>query len=80
MQRRGECEIRNGGGEYVDQAEGRMIGHQMTAAFGAILPLTIFDFWNIATFSAPDVIRTACGFQRLKALTGPPDHARQELQ
>jgi hypothetical protein len=30
--------------------------------------------------SAPDVIRTASGFQRLKALTGPPDHERQELQ
>jgi len=26
------------------------------------------------------VIRTASGFQRLKALTGPPDHERQELQ
>jgi hypothetical protein len=34
----------------------------------------------MATFSAPDVIRTASGFHKLKALTGPPDHERQELQ
>jgi hypothetical protein len=26
------------------------------------------------------VMRTASGFQRLKALTGPPDRERQELQ
>jgi hypothetical protein len=26
------------------------------------------------------VTRTESGFQRLKALTGPPDHERQELQ
>src|SRR5450432_1101077 len=28
----------------------------------------------------PDVIRTASGFQRLKALTGPSDHDRHERQ
>jgi hypothetical protein len=39
-----------------------------------------FDFWNIATFSAPAVIRTVSGFQRLKAFTGPPDQERQEPQ
>ena len=34
----------------------------------------------MATCSPPDVIRTASGFHRLKALMGPPDHERQELQ
>jgi hypothetical protein len=37
-------------------------------------------FWKVATSSAPEVIRTASGFQRLKAFTGPPDHDRQERQ
>jgi hypothetical protein len=35
---------------------------------------------NIATFFAPDLIRTASGLQRPKALIGAPEHARQELQ
>ena len=29
-------------------------------------------FWNIATCSAPAVIRTAPGFHSVKAFTGPP--------
>ena len=37
-------------------------------------------FWNVATCSAPDVTRTASGFHRLKAFTGPPDHDRQDRQ
>jgi hypothetical protein len=37
-------------------------------------------FENVAMCSAPAVTRTASGFQRLKAFTGPPDHERQELQ
>jgi hypothetical protein len=35
-------------------------------------------FENVATCSAPEVIRTASGFQRLKAFTGPADHERQD--
>jgi hypothetical protein len=37
-------------------------------------------FWNVETFSAPAVIRTASGFHREKAFTGPPDQERQDLQ
>jgi len=37
-------------------------------------------FANVATCCDPEVIRTASGFQRLKAFTGPPDHERQERQ
>ena len=37
-------------------------------------------FENVATCSAPAVIRTASGFQRLKALTGAPDQDRHERQ
>ena len=29
------------GGEYVDEAQGRMIGHQVSAAFAAILALAL---------------------------------------
>src|SRR5262245_31535989 len=32
------------------------------------------------TCSAPAVTRTASGFQSVKALTGPPDHERQDRQ
>jgi hypothetical protein len=32
------------------------------------------------TKSCPLVIRTLSGFQRLNALTGPADHARQDAQ
>src|SRR5262249_39306768 len=35
-------------------------------------------FWKVATCSAPDVTRTASGFQRLKAFTGAADHERQD--
>ncbi len=35
---------------------------------------------KVATFSSPAVMRTASGFHRLKALTGPPDQERQERQ
>jgi hypothetical protein len=37
-------------------------------------------FSNVATYCAPDVIRTASGFHSVKAFTGPPDHDRHELQ
>src|SRR5436309_478774 len=37
-------------------------------------------FLNVATLRSPDVIFTAVGFHRLKALTGPPDHERQDWQ
>src|SRR4051794_4315150 len=30
---------RNGGGKYVDEPERRMVGHQVSTAFGAILTL-----------------------------------------
>src|SRR5439155_21772838 len=38
------------------------------------------DFLNVPTCSAPATIRTAAGFQSVKALTGPPDHERHERQ
>src|SRR3954469_22214284 len=38
VQRRLEVEGRDRGGVDVDQAEGRMIGHEMAAALGAVLP------------------------------------------
>jgi hypothetical protein len=34
----------------------------------------------VATCSAPAVTRTASGFQRVKALTGPPDQDLQDRQ
>jgi hypothetical protein len=37
-------------------------------------------FWNMPTYSAPAVIRTAPGFQSVKALTGPPDQDRHDRQ
>jgi hypothetical protein len=37
-------------------------------------------FWNVATWSAPDLTRTASDFQSVKALAGAPDQERQELQ
>ena len=37
-------------------------------------------FWNMPTCSAPAAIFTASGFQRVKALTGPPDHERHDRQ
>ena len=48
--------------------------------FAQYLRWLIAVFENVATCSAPAVTRTASGFQRLKAFTGPPDHERQELQ
>jgi len=35
---------------------------------------------KVATCSPPEAIRTASGFHRLKAFTGPPDHDRHERQ
>jgi len=35
---------------------------------------------NVATLRSPEAILTAAGFQRLSALTGPPDHELQERQ
>ena len=37
-------------------------------------------FSNVAICSAPVLTCTASAFQRLKALTGPPDQERQEPQ
>jgi len=37
-------------------------------------------FEKVATCSAPRVTRTASGFHRLKALTGPPDQERHDRQ
>jgi hypothetical protein len=37
-------------------------------------------FSKVATCCDPELTRTASGFQRLNALTGPPDHERQERQ
>jgi hypothetical protein len=37
-------------------------------------------FWKVAKCSAPAVTRTASGFQRLKAFTGPPDQDRHDWQ
>jgi hypothetical protein len=37
-------------------------------------------FANVSTFSAPFVIFTEVGCQRLKAFTGPPDHDRHDRQ
>src|SRR4051794_16697095 len=38
------------------------------------------DLVNVATWLAPATTRTASGFHRVKALTGPPDHDRHERQ
>jgi hypothetical protein len=40
MQSGHKCEIRNRRRAYLDQAKWRVVGHQMTAAFGAVLTLT----------------------------------------
>jgi len=37
-------------------------------------------FSKVATCCDPEVTRTASGFHRLKAFTGPPDQERQERQ
>ena len=37
-------------------------------------------FWCMPMCSRPAVTLTASGFHRLNALTGPPDHERQERQ
>jgi hypothetical protein len=37
-------------------------------------------FENMAIWSCPFVTFTASGFQRLKALSGPPDQERQDWQ
>ena len=37
-------EVGDGGGKHIDQAEWRVIGHEMPAAFGAILPLARLCF------------------------------------
>ena len=41
---RRECEVRDGGGKPIDQPNRRVIGHEMSTAFVAILPLTCFGF------------------------------------
>jgi len=35
---------------------------------------------NVPMFSAPSVIRSASGFHRVNAFTGPADHVRQDSQ
>jgi hypothetical protein len=57
-----------------------MVSHQVAAAFFAILPLANLSLLKHADVIGPKVIRTASGFQRLKAFTGPPDHERQDAQ
>ena len=77
----GEGQRRDGRGEYVDEAERRMVGHQMAAAFRAVLALA-----ERGLLERRHVLGTggdpcgAAGFQRLNALTGPPDHDQQERQ
>src|SRR5262249_39036321 len=67
-------------GVDVDEPQGGVVGHERAAAFGGILRWLSGVFWNVAMCSAPDVTRTASGFHRLKAFTGPPDHERQDRQ
>src|SRR3954453_23794322 len=53
VQGRIEVERRDRGGIDVDQAEGRMIGHEMAAAFGAVLSAA-----GLGLHEAGDVLRT----------------------
>jgi hypothetical protein len=52
----------------------------MASALLAVLPLAHRGFLKHADMLSPAVIFTASGFQSVKALTGPPDHERHELQ
>src|SRR4051794_38298553 len=70
-----ERKRRDGRGENVDKAERWVIGHEMAAALGAELALA-----QRRLCSDPAFTRTASGFQRLNAFTGPPDHERHERQ
>src|SRR3954468_9890497 len=76
----GESHSRNSSRIDIDQAPKRMVGHQMSTALRAVLPVASLRFHEVPDELAPFVTFTFSGFHSVNAFTGAADQERQESQ